>query len=88
MESTRFSSKNVIEENVKRIKYLKGQLINNVDEGCKGLIKVISGQIRVYILSKEGREVMLYRLFANDYCIMSASCVLDSINFEVFIEAF
>lgn len=46
-----------------------------------------SGQIRVYIISEEGRIVTLYRLHAGEVCVLSASCLLDSIVFDVVIEA-
>jgi len=39
------------------------------------------------MLSEEGRDVTLYRLFAGDVCILSASCVLDAITFDVCIDA-
>ena len=39
------------------------------------------------MLSEEGRDVTLYRLFSGDICILSASCVLDAITFDVFIDA-
>ena len=39
------------------------------------------------MLSDEGKEVTLYRLFAGDMCILSASCVLHNITFDVCIDA-
>ena len=45
------------------------------------------GQLRAYILSDEGREITLYRLFERDMCLFSASCVIRSIQFEIIIEA-
>ena len=42
---------------------------------------------QVYTLSSEGREVTLYRLFDQDICLFSASCVMPDIQFEVIIEA-
>jgi CRP/FNR family transcriptional regulator len=39
------------------------------------------------MLSDEGKEITLYRLYAGDICMMSASCVLDSITFDVFVDA-
>src|SRR5699024_4961196 len=42
---------------------------------------------RAYILSEEGREITIYRLFDRDMCLFSASCMLRSIQFEVVIEA-
>jgi len=64
-----------------------GTLIHRGDSDCLGLLLIRSGQIRVYTLSSEGREVTLYRLFDRDICLFSASCVMPDIQFEVFIEA-
>lgn len=52
-----------------------------------GVMLLLKGQIRAYILSEDGREVTLYRLFAWDLCVLSASCVLDAVAFDVQIEA-
>ena len=38
------------------------------------------------MLSDEGREITLYRLFDMDMCLLSASCIMHSIQFEVTIE--
>ena len=54
---------------------------------CTGLLLVKSGQLRAYILSDEGREITLYRLFDRDICLFSASCMIRSIQFEIVIEA-
>ena len=61
----------------------------NIHDGneCTGVILVTGGSLRVYMLSDEGKEITLYRLFAGDVCILSASCVLKSITFDVFIDA-
>lgn len=48
---------------------------------------VKSGQLRAYILSDEGREITLYRLFDMDMCLFSASCMIRSLQFEISIEA-
>ena len=45
------------------------------------------GQLRAYILSDEGREITIYRLFDRDLCLFSASCIMRSIQFEVTIQA-
>jgi len=63
-----------------------GELLHRGDMDCLGLLLIRSGQIRVYTLSPEGREVTLYRLFDHDICLFSASCVMPDIQFEVFIE--
>ena len=65
----------------------KGTILHNGDMDCTGLLLVKAGQLRAYILSDEGREITLYRLFDRDMCLFSASCMMRSIQFEVTIEA-
>ncbi len=65
----------------------KGTVIHNGGMDCTGLLLVKSGQLRAYILSDEGREITLYRLFDRDICLFSASCMLRSVQFDITIEA-
>lgn len=65
----------------------KGTVIHNGSIDCTGLLLVRSGQLRAYILSDEGREITIYRLFDRDMCLFSASCIMRSIQFEITIEA-
>lgn len=65
----------------------KGTMVHQGNMDCMGLLVVCSGQLRAYILSDEGREITLYRLFDMDLCLLSASCIMRNIQFEVNIEA-
>ena len=67
--------------------FKKGTVIHNGSLDCTGLLLIQSGQLRAYILSDEGREITLYRLFDMDICLFSASCIMRSIQFEIIIEA-
>ncbi len=62
--------------------YGKDAMINNGSNECLGMFFVLSGEIRTYLLSDEGREVTLFRLYTDDYCVLSASCVISQITFE------
>lgn len=64
-----------------------GTVVHNGSMDCLGLLLIRQGQLRVYTLSSEGREITLYRLFDHDICLFSASCVMPNIQFEVIIEA-
>lgn len=66
--------------------YPKGADIHDGSE-CSGVFFIRSGCLRVYIMSEEGKEITLYRLHSGDMCMLSASCVLRSITFDVFIDA-
>ena len=65
----------------------KGTVVHNGSADCTGLLLIKRGQLRAYILSDEGREITIYRLFDLDMCLFSASCMMNSIQFEIMIEA-
>ena len=65
----------------------KGTVLHNASMDCTALFLIKSGQLRAYMLSDEGREITLYRLFERDFCLFSASCLMRSIQFEITIEA-
>ena len=65
----------------------KGAVLHNGDADCTGLLLVRSGQLRAYILSEEGREITVYRLFDRDLCLFSASCMMRSAQFDITIQA-
>lgn len=65
----------------------KGTVLHSGAMDCLGLLLIRSGQLRAYILSDEGREITLYRLFEMDICLFSASCMMRNIQFDVTIEA-
>lgn len=46
-----------------------------------------SGQIRAYTVSPEGKEITLYRLLDGDICLFSASCMINSISFDITLSA-
>lgn len=77
----------LLEQNAVSRKVDKGSVIHSGSVNCTGLLLVKSGQLRAYILSDEGREITLYRLFDRDICLFSASCMMNSIQFEITIEA-
>lgn len=79
--------KETIEKSCYTEKYEKGTLTHRSEKNCKGLMTVLSGQLRTYILSEEGREVTLFRVHEGEVCVLSASCLMDTIAFDVIIEA-
>lgn len=67
-------------------KFNKGVNIHDGNE-CTGVIIIKSGVLRLYMMSEEGKEITLYRLFPGEMCIFSASCVLDAVTFDVYVDA-
>ena len=65
----------------------KGTHIHDSSADCLGLVIVRSGQLRAYILSEDGREITISRLLEYDVSLLSASCVMPDLQFNVMIEA-
>ncbi len=81
------SEQKELKENIHFSTYEKGSEIHNSDSDCLGVSLITKGQLRVYILSEDGRDITLYRLYQGDVCILTASCVIEAITFDLFIEA-
>ena len=73
-------------DNTVEVEFEKEQPLHD-NLGCSGLFIVQSGRLRIYILSEDGKEITLYRLSRGELCMLSASCVLQSITFDVYVEA-
>ena len=68
-------------------KVKKGTHIHDSSAECLGLVMVRSGQLRAYMLSEDGREITISRLFQYDVSLLSASCVMPDMQLNVMIEA-
>ena len=68
------------------VTYAKGTVIHDGSE-CSGVFLIRSGCLRVYMMSEKGKDITLYRLYSGDLCMLSASCVLQEITFDVMIDA-
>ena len=69
-----------------KVSFRRGTNIHDGNE-CTGVILVKTGCLRLYLLSEDGKEITLYRIFPGDMCMLSASCVLESITFDVLVDA-
>ena len=65
----------------------KDQIVSSNSSACLGIILILSGGIRVSLISDEGREVTLYRAHANEFCVSTASCVIHQLTFETIVTA-
>ena len=75
-------------ENVIEYRQIKKDThIHDSSADCLGLVAVRSGQLRAYILSEDGREITISRLTQYDVSLLSASCVMPDMQFNVMIDA-
>lgn len=81
------SQKDTLTNAAIRRNFKKGEILHKGSVDCTGLILVISGQLRAFTISDDGREITMYRLFERDICLFSASCMMNSIQFDVNVTA-
>jgi len=79
--------KSMLDRAVTKTHFRKGASLRSKDSECLGVLLVHTGALRAYIQSEDGREVTLYRLESGELCILSASCILNSLNFDISIDS-
>ena len=85
-EEISFDDQEYICNNSRALTYPKGTTIHDGNE-CSGVILIKKGSLRLYIMSEDGKEITLYRLHSGDLCMLSASCVLDAVTFDVHVDS-
>ncbi len=70
-----------------RASFGQGEPVFNRQQDCNGLVIVKAGQLRAFYETEDAKSITLYRLLPGDVCILSASCALKNITFEVTLEA-
>lgn len=69
------------------VSYSKGTVIHRSQQECSGAMLILKGQLRTYIVSEEGREVTLFRVYKDDICVLSATGLMDAIVFDILIDS-
>ncbi len=80
------SEQNALKKSAKKETIKKGTVLQAGQSSCYGLLLVTSGQLRAFTTNFE-REITLFRLLPHDFCLFSASCILNSLQFDLLLEA-
>ncbi len=64
----------------------KSYKIFSGEQECRGLVLILDGALRSFIVSPNNKEINLFILKSGEFCILSASCVLKNIRFDVNLE--
>lgn len=59
-------------------KFQAETVIMDESRNCSGVIFVLSGNIRIYKLSEEGKEITLYRIGRGETCVLTVACLLGT----------
>lgn len=55
-----------------------GMVLLDESRECTGVILVLSGTIRIYKLSEEGKEITLYRISRGETCVLTVACLMGT----------
>ena len=66
-------------------RFAKGEMVHQGENGCTGVMALKEGRIKTYIFSPKGKEMTLFRLLSGDVCILSASCMMNNIVFDIHV---
>jgi len=83
------AEESLFRRHMRHIRYRDNKLLMAGDALCDEVLILLSGAVRVFKVSEEGREVTLYRLGIGDTCLMTVSCLagLEGLDANVEIEA-
>ena len=65
----------------------KGEIVYSPASNCLGLVMVLGGVLRAYLVSEEGRKATIFRMRREEVCVLTMSCILTALTFDVEIEA-
>jgi len=60
-----------------------GEVLIELSSRCDGYLFLLEGVLRVSSLAENGRELLLYRLFPGESCIVTTSCLISSAEYPV-----
>ncbi len=50
-------------------------------DACSNYLIILDGKVKVFTRAENGREILLYRLFTGDTCVLTTSCLLGHRNY-------
>lgn len=76
-----------LEQSILSKVFSKGEIISGNADSCTGMILVEKGDVRVSIISEDGRQITLFHVMEKEVCAMTASCVISQLTFDTIISA-
>ncbi len=62
--------------------YQAGNILHAMEGDCLGLVVVLEGSVRAYMMSEEGREITLYHIRTGEWDVLTASCIMYQVTFD------
>lgn len=59
----------------------KDSTVFHQGDACSNYLIILDGKVKVFTRAENGREILLYRLFTGDSCVLTTSCLLGNKNY-------
>lgn len=79
--------KDYLRKNMRTLEFQVGDLIYTPARGSLGMVLVLQGGVRAYLTSEEGKKATIFRLREGEFCMLTMSCAISQITFDVEVEA-
>ena len=83
----RISEFNYLKENVYYTELKKGEIIMGTHDRCESIPMVLTGSLRLFRTSDEGREMTSYYVTPGNVCILAAICTMGMIEYDFSAQA-
>ncbi len=64
-----------------------GMIIFGDNGNCKGVPLIVQGNLRLFRVSENGREMTVYKIGKGELCVLAAICILGDLEYEYSVEA-
>ena len=79
--------KKMLQEQIRWSTYGEGQMVTDTGRDCLGIFLVCSGILCANLVSEDGKEATVCRIHPGELCVISASCLLPPLPFDIQIDA-
>lgn len=79
--------KEKLQEQIRWNTYREGQMVTDTGRDCLGIFLVCGGILRANLVSEDGKEATVCRMHPGELCVISASCLLPALPFDIQIDA-
>ena len=59
----------------------KDSTVFHQGDACSNYLIILDGKVKVFTRAENGREILLYRLFTGDSCVLTTSCLFGNKNY-------
>ena len=59
----------------------KNSTVFHQGDACRNYLIILDGKVKVFTRAENGREILLYRLFTGDSCVLTTSCLFGNKNY-------